>query len=52
MSLKYEPASEPLHICVKWLYLVDLGLGEDERDTPGRHALSQALLVQGLGFRV
>ena len=33
MSLKYEPASEPLHISVEWLYLgcgVDRGKAEGE----------------------
>ena len=25
MSLKYEPASEPLHLSVKWLFLVNVG---------------------------
>jgi len=40
MSLKYEPASEPLHIYVKWLYLEGLEVAVAQ----GRHPCSS---VQG-----
>jgi len=40
MSLKYEPASEPLHISVKWLLLTvfDRRLLSGGRHTPARGA--------------
>ena len=35
VSLNYEPASEPLHISVKWLFLVRMVAPQD-RDALGR----------------
>ena len=59
MSLKYEPASEPLHISVKWLFLNSAPSRNESRSLeeagvhllPGRIDLLR-VKVQGSGFRV
>jgi len=58
MSLKYEPASEPLHISVNPRDLIALALDVDGvegfREEPGLGFRIQGLgfRVEGLGFRV
>jgi hypothetical protein len=49
MSLKYEPASEPLHISVKWFFLNRLmvGRGVEHRDAEQEHGRQGPVAAQG-----
>ena len=48
MSLKYEPASEPLHISQMWQKLVEdsAALGKQSPESPGCHEESEARMVK------